>query len=260
MSKKRDTVDTLPGGLEPLNARSLALSALLGTHPPRLPARSLVALGELFGIAPGTTRTALSRLVASGDVDATDGWYTLAGRLLDRQRAQDSGRRPARRGWDRRWHTVITLDSQRSLAVRRQFRRTMVDHRFAELRPDIWMRPANLPAPPPEEGRVTTSGPIDRSEPERLARRLWNLDELAATALDLERALDAITELDGEHSIPQRFSTAAAVLRFLRAEPLLPPEIVGTDWPVDRLRDRYAETEAALQRDLRSFFRATLGA
>ena len=38
-------------GIEPLTARSLMLSTLLGTHPPSLPVRALVAVGELFGFA-----------------------------------------------------------------------------------------------------------------------------------------------------------------------------------------------------------------
>ena len=46
-------------GIEPLSARSVVLSALLGTHPPTLPGRSLVALAELFGIRPGTARTSM---------------------------------------------------------------------------------------------------------------------------------------------------------------------------------------------------------
>ena len=76
-----------------LNARSIALSTLLGTHPPTLPASSLVAFGELFGVNGGTMRTALSRLVAAGDLELDGGRYTLAARLQARQAAQDSGRR-----------------------------------------------------------------------------------------------------------------------------------------------------------------------
>ena len=93
--------------LQRLDARSLALSALLGTHPPALPSRAFVALAGLFGIAGGTMRTALSRMAAAGEVEAAEGWYRLTGRLLDRQLAQDIGRRPPTPAWDGRWHTVI---------------------------------------------------------------------------------------------------------------------------------------------------------
>ena len=40
-------------GLRPLTARSVLLSALLGTTPPRLPVGRLVRAAELFGITIG---------------------------------------------------------------------------------------------------------------------------------------------------------------------------------------------------------------
>ncbi len=77
----------------PLTARSLIASTLLGTHPPVLPGRLLVRLGELFGIAEGTTRVALSRMVAAGELETEDGRYRLVGAaLLARQAAQERGR------------------------------------------------------------------------------------------------------------------------------------------------------------------------
>ena len=107
VSKVRDTQITEDLGLAPLDARSVALSVLLGSHPPVLPARALVALAELFGIAGGTMRTALSRMVAAGDLESTDGRYRLASRLLDRQQAQDIGRRHPVQRWDGGWHLSL---------------------------------------------------------------------------------------------------------------------------------------------------------
>ena len=87
-----------PPALRPLTARSVVASTLLGLHPPRLSARLLVASGELFGIAENATRTALSRMVAAGELVAVDGTYALTGRLLERQTRQDASRRPVARG------------------------------------------------------------------------------------------------------------------------------------------------------------------
>lgn len=241
-----------------LNARSLALSALLGTHPPRLPARALVALGELFEIAPGTTRTALSRLVASGDLVAEDGWYELAGGLLARQHSQDVGRRPPAHAWDGRWHTAISTDEHRPVTERRRARRVLSDARFGELRPETWMRPANLPPPDAGSGWIVITGDLDTGRHAELAGRLWDLDRIAADATAL---IGRLAEIDrAEHhdrfdAIPERFRTAASVLRFLRNEPLLPAELVGAAWPVDALRSDYAIAEASLQDTLRAFFR-----
>ena len=78
----------------PLTARSVVASNLLGVDPPRLPAAALVACGELFGLRPGATRTALSRMTAAGEVVAEDGHYALAGPLLERHARQQQARRP----------------------------------------------------------------------------------------------------------------------------------------------------------------------
>jgi phenylacetic acid degradation operon negative regulatory protein len=51
----------------PLTARSVLASVLLGTDPPWLPTPLLVRTSALFGICEGSTRSALSRLVAAGD-------------------------------------------------------------------------------------------------------------------------------------------------------------------------------------------------
>jgi phenylacetic acid degradation operon negative regulatory protein len=235
-----------------LDARSLALSALLGTHPPVLPGRALAALAELFGIAGGTMRTALSRMVATGELSSSDGRYRLEGRLLDRQRAQDLGRRAPDERWDGTWHTMVAVDTQRPLADRRRVRRVMADHRMGELRPDVWLRPANL-EPPTIDGWLRTTGPMTGADSAELATRLWELDTLAASAGSLLAALDAAGA-----SIPDTFRISAATVRFLRSDPLLPRQLLPLDWPVDDLRRRYDEVERDLQATLREFFaRAT---
>ncbi len=253
----RRPISTMSGAtLRPLDARSLALSALLGTHPPALPGNRLVALAELFGIAGGTMRTALSRMVAAGELDAVDGRYRLVGRLLDRQHAQDTGRRPPSADWDGSWCTAIALDERRPLDERRRSRQVLTDHRFAELRPDTWLRPANLPAPPLDAGWTVMSGTT--SNDDELVARLWDLPAIAHDASELTAQLDAAASaLGGDPAaIPQVFRSSAAVVRFLRTEPMLPAELVPADWPVDALRARYDEVEADLQGELRSYLGA----
>ena len=61
-----------------LSARSVIASTLLGTVPPRLPGRLLVAFAGEFGIQAGTTRTALSRMVDRGELRHLEG-----GRYVD---------------------------------------------------------------------------------------------------------------------------------------------------------------------------------
>lgn len=242
-----------------LNARSLALSALLGTHPPALPTRAFVALAELFGIAGGTMRTALSRMAATGEVEANDGWYRLSGRHLDRQQAQDVGRRPPSPSWDGRWHTVIAAADQRELADRRHFRAVLSRHRFGELRPDTWLRPANLPAPELDAMAFVLTGTIDRSDEPALVARLWDLPAITRTGRELLEDIDRLrssTDLGRSAAIPGTFTLAAAIVRFLRSDPLLPPPLTPDDWPLDVLRRRYDDLETDLQTALRDFLRA----
>src|SRR5579862_9666620 len=78
----------------PLTARSVVASTLLGVEPPRLPTRLLVRSGELFGISQGTTRVALSRMVAAGELVVEGNAHELAGRLLERQARQQASRVP----------------------------------------------------------------------------------------------------------------------------------------------------------------------
>ena len=268
MSKARDNeplADRLdvPVDIRQLNARSLALSALLGTHPPALSARSLVALAELFGIAGGTMRTALSRMVSAGEVEADDGRYRLTGRLLDRQQSQDIGRRPPAPSWDGRWHTVIAAADHRELADRRHFRAVLTDHRFGELRPDTWLRPANLPAPDLGDAAIVVTGTIDAatapSDGPTLLERLWDLDSIGDRArrlLEQISHLRATADLADPSSIPRTFTVSAAIVRFLRAEPLLPATLTPAGWPVDELRRRYDALERDLQATLRTFLRS----
>lgn len=252
------TVPTVSGALRPLNARSIALSILLGSHPPELPARAFVAMAELFGIPGGTMRTALSRMVATGDVDAVDGRYRLAGHQIARQGAQDQGRRAPTDIWDGRWHTVVTIDDQRDLAARRRFRTTMANRRFGELRPDIWTRPANLGPAPGAPDLLVTTGPIDGADHESLVNRLWDLPGIAAEARRLlDEMHDRRTTCDwhDDASIPPLFTTSATVVRYLRHEPLLPDELTPDDWPVGDVRAAYDAFEADHQRLLRRFLR-----
>jgi phenylacetic acid degradation operon negative regulatory protein len=248
MSKIGDIARTPGWNVETLDARSLALSVLLGSHPPSLPARALVALAELFDIAPGTMRTALSRLVATGQLSLADGRYHLAGYLLDRQRAQDAARTPPGPGWNGDWHVVLAADPQRDLAERRRFRSAMVNHRFGELRPDTWLRPANLPAPPIDAAWIAVTGPLAGRDPLHVAGSLWDLPRLRDTCLTIRSELDPA-------SIPSILRTSAAAVRFLRSEPALPVALQPERWPVDDLRRAYDDTERRFQRLLQSFLR-----
>ena len=242
-------------GIRPLDARSLALSVLLGLPTPALTARALVVLADTFGIAPGTMRTALSRMVAAGELSSVDGEYRLVGRLLERKAAQDIGRRPARGGWDGGWWVAVVTATRRDVAARRAFRSHMANLRMGELRPDTWLRPANLDGPAGEGGLVVVRGPLDGEDPAALAARLWPLPDLADRAgrllASVEEARPAVDAREAS-ALARTIGLSAAVVRFLRAEPLLPPTLTPQPWPPDELRSAYRAFDDAFGRVLRT--------
>ena len=241
-------------GIRPLNARSLVLSVLLGLPTSRMPASSTGRLAELFDIAPGTMRTAISRMLAAGELTSVDGGYQLAGSLVERKAAQDIGRRPAGDAWDGTWWVVTVTSPSRDLAARRDFRTAMANARMGELRPDTWMRPANLAGPRADVGTIVVRGPVDGEDGATLAARLWDLEGIARQCAALRDAVDRdVDRLSGEvdGDVAGGIMLAAAVVHFLRAEPLLPAALTPDGWAADDLRDRYAAFDRALGRALR---------
>lgn len=234
-------------GMRRFSARSLILSVLLGSDPPRLAVAALIDFCSLFDIPPGTVRTALSRLVASGEVEADDGSYTLSGDLLERRRQQEVGRLPPSRTWDGSWWTVVALAEARDARERRRFRSVMEGSKMGELRPTVWMRPTNIEPPPPRPDLLVSRGDLPAAGGCDLARRLWDLPGLDKRADRLLTALD-----DHETGLAQRFIALAACLQYLRVEPQLPASL-APERTADALRDRYAPGEARFQDDLRRF-------
>lgn len=255
MSTERNT--------RPLTARSVLLSLLLGTDPPRLPASRLVRAASLFGIAEGTSRTALSRMAAQGDVEATDGWYRLsADRLLARQARQAASRRATTRPWRAgRWvQAVVTANGPRPAPERAELRATLTHARLAELREGVWMRPDNLPRhePTPHDD-LTWLGVTTRGDDIDLAARLWDLPAWAERARALGREMRRLTP-PLEHGDPaplaEGFVVNAATLRHLQADPLLPDALLPRAWPGSEVREQFERFDAAYRAVLRAWFAA----
>lgn len=220
--------------IPPLSARSVALSILLGVADGTLPVRDIIATGELCGIAPSTLRVALSRLVASGEVTVVEGIYTLSQHHLDRHRAQVHDLDPPRRPWTGEWELVAVIESGRDAADRVRLRSRLSADHLAALREGLWMRPANLRRPLPIDPHVTTMRAVP-DDPELLVPKLWDLAAWAETGFALLKAT-AGPRLDGS-----RFRAMTALVRHLRADPILPDEFLPANWPGRELRAAYDE-------------------
>lgn len=255
---------TSPPLSRPLTARSVLLSVLLGTEPPRLPVSLLVSTTALFGIAEGTTRTALSRMASSGELAAEDGWYAIADpRLLERQARQAASRRGQTRTWDGSWlQLVVVADGRRPAGERAALRDTLQRARLAELREGVWLRPDNLVSSPTFEAEVDDHRHLVRftvapEDPHHLVHQLWDLDGWAKVAGDLiEQVTDLTPALDAGDltALADGFVLSAAVLRHLQADPLLPPDLVDHTWPGPGLRAVYDRYDAAYRAVLRAWF------
>ncbi|MFE5814008.1 PaaX family transcriptional regulator C-terminal domain-containing protein [Streptomyces sp. NPDC056479] len=231
--------------LRPLSARSVVLSLLLGLHPPELPVKELVRSVEPFGIAGSTVRAALSRMVAAGDLRRTDTVHRLSDRLLERQRRQDDAVHPGTGPWDGDWEMVVVTATGRGPAERAELRTELTRLRLAELREGVWLRPANLLRPLPDDvGQVAQRYMARPDSPAaELAADLWPLDAWAGTG----RAL--LAHVPRARRPSDRFTTFAAVVRHLLADPVLPPGLLPSDWPGDRLRAAYADYRRELAED-----------
>lgn len=239
-------------GLRPLTARSIVASTLLGMRPPELSAQLLVRSGELFGIAEGTTRTALSRMLTAGELVAVDGRYRLAGHLLDRQARQEASRHPRLRArWDGLWRSAVVVAERRSAPERTALRTAMTRARFGELREGVWLRPHNLAEGPPAVDGVTWFR-VRPDDPRTVTRRLWDLDAWAERADRLRRAMTPSVD---ESDLARAFEVSAAVLRHLQSDPLLPDRLLPSRWPGDALRDEYERFDARFKTTWRTWFR-----
>lgn len=254
------------GNTRPLTARSVIASTLLGTEGLALPVRALIRAGELFGIAEGTTRVALSRMVANGELQAEGGRYRLKGGLVERSIAQEAGRRPHPESWRGDWQMAVVTSERRPAAERAALRKAMARLHLAEWREGVWIRPHNLGPPSrlAEAARVAgaqctwVTATLDGISSVALAAGLWDLAGWAADAGGLQREMAATLPLlrAGEAgTLRDAFLLAAAVLRLLSADPLLPAELLPAGWPGAVLRHRYDRYEAALQGVLRAWFR-----
>jgi phenylacetic acid degradation operon negative regulatory protein len=231
----------MPKSLARMTARSVVLSVLLGAHPAWASAAELVRLTSDFGIKEATLRVALTRMVSAGDLIRSADGYRLSERLLARQRRQDDAMRPQLRPWHGHWTTVIVTSVGTDPRTRAALRTTLHNKRFGELREGVWMRPDNLELDLGAQLRARVRIVQARDDaPAELAGQLWDLPSWARTGHRL------LAEMSKATNVPARFVVAAAIVRHLLIDPVLPTELLPRDWPGARLRSAYNDFAAEL--------------
>ena len=265
MLREGNTADLEPLLERPLSARSLVASLLLRTRPPRMRASRLVQWCGLFGVAEGTTRVALSRMVERGELRARDGVYELAGRVQSRRVAQDWSIDPVLSPWRGAWRVAVVAPGPREATERAALRAVMRRMRYAPLREGVWTRPDNLPraSAPSESWTIVDaqclwwSGRPD-DDPAELAVRLFDSADWAQRAGTLAQLLTVVARALGDaddSALADGFVTGAAALAHIRADPMLPNELMVDRSAGDELRRAYRTYEEAFSRALRAWFR-----
>jgi phenylacetic acid degradation operon negative regulatory protein len=263
----RNTRNGDDGGTDgrPLSARSLIASLLLGMEHPVRAGADLVRWCGLFGVAAGTARVALSRMVDAGELRAHDGRYELVGRVRARSGEHDVARRPlVRRDWDGTWVVAVVTADARSSDSRGALRRELLHAHYAEQREGVWTRPDNVRGAVMIERdaqcRLWRARPD--GDPVELAGALFAPAVWSARAVELDvwmQSAVAAIESDGDGdgaAIADGFLAGARVLAHLRADPLLPPTLVPGDFHGDALRRMYDDFQPRFDRAVAEWFRA----
>ncbi|WP_293311524.1 PaaX family transcriptional regulator C-terminal domain-containing protein [Mycolicibacterium sp.] len=224
-----------------MTARSVVLSVLLGAHPAWATTAELLRLTADFDIRESTLRVALTRMVAAGDLVRSQDGYRLSDRLLARQRRQDDALDPPTRTWDGTWKMVVVTAVGADARTRAALRTALSHNRFGELREGVWLRPDNLDVSVPDQvpGMARVLSVRDQDDA-GLAAGLWDLPGWAAAGQRL------LSEMELATDVPGRFAIAAAMVRHLLTDPVLPAALLPADWPGQRLRDGYADFVALL--------------
>ncbi|GAA4882276.1 phenylacetic acid degradation operon negative regulatory protein PaaX [Serinicoccus chungangensis] len=246
----------------PVHARS-AVVDLFGDHLRRrgwwAPVSAVLALTSAVEVGGPATRTAISRLVAQGwlEARADDGvrGYAATPRARVRwERAHDRVYAPGPPLWDGCWH-LVHVDSGGDRRRREQVTRTMTYLGYGRLSSGGWVSPRPSPELEPsleplEVGWVALHGRLEPvQDPARLAGRVWDLDGLAEEHhrfADLLASGPAVAGLGPEGAYRERTALVHAWRRFLFRDPDLPPEVLPVGWPGHRSRQLFLDRAAAL--------------
>ena len=251
----------------PLSARSVIASLLLGMHPPRMPGARLVQWCGAFGIAEGTARVALSRMVDRGELVASAGTYELAGSVRGRQRTQDWSLTPTpdrlgrwvapRRGPARGARRGRSGGAARTRSAGCGTPR--VARAAGSVPTTCHARRARPPRGRSPRRSATGGAPTPEQDAVALAAHLFDPAAWATRARALRDHLEVATESLARAEaadLAHAFEVGAAALAHVRADPLLPPALCAQPWPGHALRDAYAQYQRSFGRAVREWFRA----
>ncbi|MGV8873853.1 MAG: PaaX family transcriptional regulator C-terminal domain-containing protein [Rhodococcus sp. (in: high G+C Gram-positive bacteria)] len=225
-----------------LTARSAILSALLGAHPAEASAAGILTLATKLGLRQSAVRVALTRLVAAGDLDRSEGMYRLSARLISRQRRQDFALQHEASTWDGSWRLAIVTTGAEDSTDRAALRTALRAAKFGEVREGVWGRPNNIPTTVRADAseRLSLFIAVPEGNSAQLVEHAFAPQDWALVAEELTRMMREASAL------VERFEIAAAIVRHILDDPLLPLDVLPADWPGDGIRETYESFRAEL--------------
>ncbi len=209
-----------------------------------MPVAALVQAGALFGIADGSVRVALHRLLAEGRVESDErGQYRLGAAAAPVQSVVASWRELDRRTrpWNGRWIAVHADTARRRRARIDPAARALRLFGFELLAPGLLVRPANLREGVdgvrvalrelglPSAALVYELGELEPTADAR-ARALWDGEALVrgyrAARREIERSSARLAGLSDADAMVESFALGGRVLQQLVLDPLLPSPLV----------------------------------
>ena len=268
----RDMLGPMVDDLASLPTRVLVQG--MAHHDGTIVAAEVLPVADACGQTREQVRSCLRRLVSEGlyvregegrtsVFRATDAGLASMGMQLDRHRlafAQDA----AGRGWDRNWHLVAFAIPETKRAARDGLRDQLRSLGGALLQNGIYVSPhaweSEVRSAAQRLGvtdHLTTATTQDlhmgdERDPRELARRLWNIDELAeryesfvTTYRDVPERLEdmrahreRLTDADFQ---PGALWIGVQFGECFENDPLLPPELLPRPWPGREAREILAK-------------------
>lgn len=283
----------------PVHARSAVVDLYgdhLGSRGWWAPVSAVVALASATGVQPPATRTAISRLVAQGWLEAArrGPLRGYAATPLAQERWRGAHRRiyaPGPAPWDGRWH-LVHVAAQAERRRRDQVSSTLAYLGYGRLGGGGWLspRPSTELAVSLDRlqvGWLAVHGPLEEEDVPALVARVWDLSELSAAYQDFSRTLAAdghsadasladaspadaadLSSTDAADASPTDPTTAYRTRtrlvhewrRFLFRDPDLPLAVLPPDWPGHRARRQFLAAAAALAPSAERYVDEVLGA
>jgi phenylacetic acid degradation operon negative regulatory protein len=231
---------------------ALGLTAAVGERAAN--AGLVLAVADELGLPPTACRAAILRLRRDGQLESTrfgrSARYSASPAVAVAQRRWAEHFRDGPPPWDGRFSGLLYDFPERDRSQRDSFRRAARLAGYGLLRPgllicpdDRWPQLADSFSPARYAGRILALDlSLDPQDARRIARPLWDLDQLAGryrqTALSTRDVLAASGRHTGDErssAITQLYLATQPIYDAIADDPTLPNELLPAGWPAHEL-------------------------